>query len=68
MRSSTSLAWCLYGAGMIMVLVAIPRSEPRQYDQERQRSGLRETVGTALSLALGVLLIAVGIVIQTRRS
>jgi len=64
--TSESLAWCLYGGGMIMLMLAIPRSEPRQHDQERPRSGLREAAATVLSLVLGASLIAVGVIIQTR--
>jgi hypothetical protein len=64
--TSASLAWCFYGGGMIMLLLAIPREEPRQHDQERALFGLRETAATALSLALGALLIAAGVVIQIR--
>jgi len=51
---------------MIMLLLAIPRGEPRQHDQERPRFGLGEAAGTVLSLAFGLLLIAVGVIILTR--
>lgn len=64
--TGASLAWCLYGGGMIMLLLAIPREEPRQHDQERSLFGLREAAGTVFALVLGALLIAVGVIIQTR--
>jgi O-antigen ligase len=62
-----SLAWGLYVGGGVLVLLALPRDEPREYDQaEVEPFGLKETAATILTLLGALLLVALGVVVQTR--
>jgi hypothetical protein len=64
--TNASLAWCLYGGGMVLWLIAVPRDEPRRYHEDRRPWGIRGTSAMLLSLALGALLIGVGVLVQFR--
>jgi hypothetical protein len=64
--TSASLAWSLYGGGMVVWLLAIPRDEPRPFHEDRRPWGIEGTAAMLLSLALGALLIGLGVLVQLR--
>jgi uncharacterized membrane protein len=63
---STALAWGLFGGGVTLLLLALPRDEPRSHTEERRRFTIKGAATTLLSLALAALLVALGVVLQLR--
>jgi hypothetical protein len=55
------LAWGVFASGIALLLLALPRDEPREHQAEAVPYGLKGATATFVMLSLGLALIAFGV-------